>query len=186
MEEEIILNRILEDANIQAHKIIEDAKEKASQIEREQQEQIWKEREAKIAYIGNNIKRNKESEIEKQELESRTAILTKKQEQIKIVKEQVKQKIKDLSVEELCNIYKNIISQFPNKNDLEIVVQEKNKKEIAKELEKLGVHISNETANFNYGIIIKDGNIEYNNCFEEIMKFNNEKIEKLIANILFS
>ena len=70
--------------------------------------------------------------------------------------------------------------------NLEIIVQEKNKQEISKELEGLGYKISNEQSDFNYGIIIKDGNIEYNYCFEELMDFNNEKIEKSIANILFS
>ena len=175
MEEEVILN-----------KIIEEAKEKASQIEQEQRERILKERETSIAYIDEKIKRDAETQIEKAELESRTEILRKKQELIKIVKEQVKQKIKDLSVDELCEIYQNIIDRFPDKSNLEIVVKEKNKDEIIKKLEKTGVHFFNGNAGFNYGIIVKDGNIEYNNNFEEIMKFKDEKIEKIIASILFS
>lgn len=186
MEEEVILNKILEDANRQANEILEKAKNEASKIEHDQQEKIWQERENAITYMEKQIKRDAETEIEKAELESRTAILGKKQELIKIVKEQVKQKIKDLSTKELCEIYTRIINGFENKENLEIIVQEKNKEEISKELEKLGVRISNEAADFNYGIIVKDGNIEYNNCFEEIMKFNDEKIEKEIAKILFS
>ncbi len=186
MEEEVILNKIIEDANLEASKIINEAREKAREIEMKQQQQISSKTEATIEIIENEVKRNKESEIEKAELDSRTAILTKKQEQIRLVKEKVKQKIKDLTVQELVAIYKNFISKLPNQENLEIIVQEKNKQEISKQLEGLGYKISNELSDFNYGIIIKDGNIEYNYCFEELMDFNNEKIEKSIANILFS
>ena len=186
MEEEVILNKIIEEANIEASKTIEQANMQARDIEMKQQQQISGKTEACLEVIENEVNRNKDTEIEKAELDSRTAILTKKQEQIKLVKEKVKQKIRDLSVKELCDIYKNLITSLPNQSNLEIVVQEKNKSEISKELQDLGFNVSNEPADFNYGIIVRDGNIEYNYCFEEIMEFNNEKIEKLIANILFS
>lgn len=186
MEEEVILNKIIEEANLEASKIIEQANEQAREIEMKQQQQISQKTEANLEIIENEVKRNQDTEIEKAQLDSRTEILTKKQEQIKMVKEKVKQKIRDLSVRELCDIYKNLISSLPNQSNLEIIVQEKNKADISKELKNLGYNVSSETADFNYGIIVKDGNIEYNYCFEEIMNFNNEKIEKLIANILFS
>jgi len=186
LEEEVILNKIIEEANIEASKTIEQANMQARDIEMKQQQQISGKTEACLEVIENEVNRNKDTEIEKAELDSRTAILTKKQEQIKLVKEKVKQKIRDLSVKELCGIYKNLITSLPNQSNLEIVVQEKNKSEISKELQDLGFNVSNESADFNYGIIVRDGNIEYNYCFEEIMEFNNEKIEKLIANILFS
>ena len=48
MEEEVILNKILEDANRQANEILEKAKNEASQIEHDQQEKIWQERENAI------------------------------------------------------------------------------------------------------------------------------------------
>ena len=107
MEEEVILNKIIEDANLEASKIINEAKEKAREIEMKQQQHISSKTEATIEIIENEVKRNKETEIEKAELDSRTAILTKKQEQIRLVKEKVKQKIKDLTVTELVAIYKN-------------------------------------------------------------------------------
>lgn len=186
MEEEVILNKIIEDANSEASKILEEAKERVKEIEQQQQKQISQKLEAYMEVVENEVSRNKETEIEKAQLDSRIAILTKKQEQIRLVKEKVKQKIRDLSVKELCDIYKNIISKLPNQNNLEIVVQQKNKSEVSNELAKLGYNVSSESADFNYGIIVRDGDIEYNYCFEEIMNFNNEKIEKLISNILFS
>ncbi|MBR3696873.1 MAG: V-type ATP synthase subunit E [Clostridia bacterium] len=186
MEEEVILSKILEDANAEATKILEDAQKQAREIEEKQREQISKNTEDAMQVLEDKIKREVEIEIEKAELESRTEILTKKQEQIRIVKEKVQQKLRDLDVQELCDIYKRFISRFSNKENIEIVLQEKNKEAISKELKTLGVRISDETPDFTYGIIIRDGNVEYNYCFEEIMNFNNEKIEKLIANILFS
>ena len=186
MEEEVILNKIIQEANEEANKIIEEAKKEAYEIEKKQEQQIIQKLKTDLEIIEIEIKRNKETEIEKAELESRIAILEKKHEKIKIVKDQVKQKLRNLSVKEFCEIYKEIISQFSNKNNLEVLVQEKNKNEISKELKSFGVQVSEEAVDFNYGIIIKDGKIEYNHCFEEIMEFNNDKIEKAIANILFS
>ena len=186
MEEEVILNKIIEDANIKASKIIEDAKTKAREIEFKDQKQISIYTENQIEMIEKMIARSKDTEIEKAELESRLEILSKKQEQIKLVKEKVKQKIADLSVKEYCEIFKTIISKFPSKENLEIVVQNNKNDEISKSLKESGYNISKDLPEFNYGILIRDGNIEYNYDFEEIMKFNNEKIEKSIANILFS
>ena len=40
MEEEVILNKIIEDANLEASKIINEAKEKAREIEMKQQQQM--------------------------------------------------------------------------------------------------------------------------------------------------
>ena len=177
LEEEVILNKIIEDANIKASKIIEDAKTKAREIEFKDQKQISIYTENQIEMIEKMIARSKDTEIEKAELESRTAIL---------VKEKVKQKIADLSVKEYCEIFKTIISKFPSKENLEIVVQNNKNDEISKSLKESGYNISKDLPDFNYGIIIRDGKVEYNYDFEEIMKFNNEKIEKMIANILFS
>jgi len=186
LEEEVILNKIIEDANIKASKIIEDAKTKAREIEFKDQKQISIYTENQIEMIEKMIARSKDTEIEKAELESRLEILSKKQEQIKLVKEKVKQKIADLSVKEYCEIFKTIISKFPSKENLEIVVQNNKNDEISKSLKESGYNISKDLPDFNYGIIIRDGKVEYNYDFEEIMKFNNEKIEKSIANILFS
>ena len=186
MEEEVILNKIIEDANREASIIIEKAKEKAREIEQQQQRQISQRTEEYFRVIENEVNRAKETEIEKAELESRIAILTKKQEQIKLVLENVKQKIRDLTVSELCEIYIRFISTLPNQSNLEILVQRKNKEEISKGLTKAGYSVSSEQVDFNYGIIVRDGNIEYNYCFEEIMNFDNERLEKLISNILFS
>lgn len=186
MEEEVILNKIIEDANIKASKIIEDAKTKAREIEFKDQKQISIYTENQIEMIEKMIARSKDTEIEKAELESRLEILSKKQEQIKLVKEKVKQKIADLSVNEFCEIFKNIISKFQSRDNLEIVVQNNKNDEISKVLQEAGYNISKDIPEFNYGIIIRDGKIEYNYDFEEIMKFNNEKIEKLIASILFN
>ena len=186
MEEEVILNKIIEDAKLKASKIIEDAKTKAREIEFKDQKQISSYTETGIEIIEKMVARSKDTEIEKAELESRLEILSKKQEQIKLVKEKVKQKIADLSVNEFCEIFKNILSKFPSRDNLEIVVQNNKNDEISKSLKESGYNISKDIPEFNYGIVIRDGNIEYNYDFEEIMKFNNEKIEKNIANILFS
>ena len=112
LEEEVILNKIIEDANIKASKIIEDAKTKAREIEFKDQKQISIYTENQIEMIEKMIARSKDTEIEKAELESRLEILSKKQEQIKLVKEKVKQKIADLSVKEYCEIIVLNISQY--------------------------------------------------------------------------
>lgn len=186
MEEEVILNKILRDAEEKARAIVEEAKSKAYEIEKKYIQQISKKADTEIENIKMVIKRNKETEIEKAELDSRITILEKKHEKIKAVKDEVYKKIRNLTERELSEIYKNIISKFSKKDNLEIILPEKNREEISNELKKLGVKISNETLNNKTGMIIKEGKIEYNYCFEEILNFNNDKIEKLIANILFS
>ena len=141
MEEEVILNKIIQDATDEANRILDEAKKKAHEIEEKYKQQISKKTDSEIDNIKREIKRNKETDIEKAELESRVVILEKKHEKIKAVKDEVKKKIKSLSVKELIDIYKKIISQYKNKNELEVLLPEKNKAEISKELAKIGISL---------------------------------------------
>ena len=96
MEEEVILNKIIEEAQNEANLIIARAQETAKKIEEENSNKAAKEAQDQFEIVRAKITKNSVSEIEKVEFEARSAELVERKRIIEIVKEKVKQKIKDL------------------------------------------------------------------------------------------
>ena len=75
---------------------------------------------------------------------------------------------------------------FKEEKDTEVILPKKCYEEIRKIALSYGMQVLDETDEFELGVIIKSGKIEYNYDFEENMKFMDEEIEKEIDTILFS
>ncbi len=185
MEEEVILNKIIEDAEKEANLIIAEAEKQAKEIEEENRNRAIKQSQEQFEVIKAQIQRDAIAELEKAEFESRSSILAEKQKIIEIVKEKVKQKIKDLSEDEYVKIIDEKIKQYKEEKQVSILLPEKCYEEIKKIATGYHMNVLEKTDEFEAGVIVKCGDIEYNYDFEENMRFMNEEIEKKIDTILF-
>lgn len=185
MEEDVILNKIIEEAEKEAKSIISEAEDTAKKIELANLEKSRKQAEEQFVEIKIKIDREISIEKDKVDFESRKAILIEKKKLIEIVKEKVKQKIKDLTDNEYINIIDEKIKKYSNEKNVEILLPSKCYLQIKKIATDYGMNVLEETDEFESGVIIKCGDIEYNYDFEENMNFMNEEIEKEIDTILF-
>lgn len=185
MEEDVILNKIMEDAEKEANAILEQARQKAQKIEEENKNRAIKQTKEQFDVVKAKIEREALSNIEKAEFESRSIILTEKKNIIEIVKQKVKQKIKDLSPNEYIKIIDDKMKKYKDYQNVQIILPKKCYKEIKKLALDYNMKVSDPTEQFESGVIIKCGNIEYNYDFEENMEFMDEQIVKEINTMLF-
>ncbi len=165
--------------------IISKAEEEAKQIEAENANRASKQAQEKIEAIKAKITRNAMAEIEKAEFDARSAEMIEKKRIIEIVKEKVKQKIKDIDNQEYIKIIDEKIRNYKEQENVEIILPKKCYSQIKDIATGYGMTVLEETDEFESGVVVKCGNIEYNYDFEENMDFMNEEIEKEIDTILF-
>ena len=165
--------------------IIAKAEEASKKIEGENKDKAAKDAENQFEIIKSKIMTNSMAEIEKAEFEARSAELIEKKKIIEIVKEKVKQKIKDLNENEYISIIDEKIKKYKDEKDVEILLPKKCYNQIKQIAIDYGMNVLDVADEFELGVIVKCGKIEYNYDFEENMKFMNEEIEKEIDTILF-
>lgn len=185
MEEEVILNKIIEDAEKEANLVIAQAQEKAKEIEEENRNRAIKQSQEQFEIVKAQIEREAVADLEKAEFESRSAVLAEKKKIIEIVKEKVKQKIKDLSDKEYIKIVDEKLAKYKNEENVVVILPKKCYPALKKIATDYHMNVLEETDAFESGVMIQCGNIEYNYDFEENMRFMDEEIEKEIATILF-
>ena len=186
MEEEVILSKIIGDAQEEADRIIVEAEMQAKKIDEENKDKALTEMRNKLEIVKNKIEKNSISEIEKAEFEARSAELAEKKRIIEIVKERVKQKIKELDEDEYVKLIDGKISQYKDMENVTVILPLKCYAQIKEIATKYNMEVLEPTDEFESGVIIKCGSIEYNYDFEENMLFYDEEIEKEIDTILFS
>lgn len=185
MEEEVILNKIIEEANQEANLVIAEAEEKAKNREEEITKNMARQTEQQFEIMKQKIALEASSEIEKAEFDAKKRELLEKNKIIEIVKEKVKQKIKDLEDEKYIHLIDEKIKRYQNEKEVEVFLPKKCYEAISKLAIGYGMKVE-QTENFAFGAIVKCGKIEYNYDFEENMKVMEEEIKKEIDTILFS
>lgn len=185
LEEEVILNKILEEANQEANSVIAEAEEKARKMEEEITKNMTRQTEKQFEIMKQKIALEASSEIEKAEFEAKKSELLEKNKIIEIVKEKVKQKIKDLEEEKYIHLIDEKIKRYQNEKEVEVLLPKKCYEPISKLAIGYGMKVE-QTESFEFGVIVRCGKIEYNYDFEENMKVMEEEIKKEIDTILFS
>ena len=186
MEEEVILSQIIGEAQKEADRIIAEAEQQAKKIDEENKNKTLDDMRDKLEIIKNKMEKNAISEIEKAEFEARSAELIEKKRIIEIVKERVKQKIKELDDNSYIKLIDEKISQYKDFENVTLILPHKCYEQIKQLAIEYKMEVSEPTDEFESGVIVKCGNIEYNHDFEENMLFFDEEIEKEIDTILFS
>lgn len=185
MEEEIIIKQIIESANIEARKTVNKAVSEAQEIDAKNSNAEKEKAERKFEIQKSRILKLISSDIEKAEFEARSAELIERKKYIEIVKEKVKQKILDLESAEYVKVISGLLEKYKNEPDAIVVLPEKCFEETKKVVSSLGMNFE-KTDEFDSGIIVKCGQIEYNYDFDANMEYLNESIEKTIDKILFN
>ena len=186
MEEEVILSKIIEDARKEANRIIEEAEQQAKKIEEDNKNNALKQMQDEFEIIREKIIKSSVAELEKAEFDARSKELIERKRIIEIVKEKVKQKINDLDEQTYIKIIDEKISKYKDMEDIQIILPQKYYEPIKSLAENYGMKVLEQTDEFETGVIVKSGDIEYNYNFEENMLFLEEEIEKEIDTILFS
>lgn len=186
MEEEVILSKIIEDARKEANRIIEEAEQQAKKIEEDNKNNALKQMQDEFEIIREKIIKSSVAELEKAEFDARSKELMERKRIIEIVKEKVKQKINDLDEQTYIKIIDEKISKYKDMEDIQIILPQKYYESIKGLVENYGMKVLEQTDEFETGVIVKCGDIEYNYNFEENMLFLEEEIEKEIDTILFS
>ena len=167
MEEEVILSKIIEDARKEANRIIEEAEQQAKKIEEDNKNNALKQMQDEFEIIREKIIKNSVAELEKAEFDSRSKELIERKRIIEIVKEKVKQKINDLDEQTYIKIIDEKISKYKDMEDIQIILPQKYYEPIKSLAENYGMKVLEQTDEFETGVIVKSGDIEYNYNFEE-------------------
>ncbi len=186
MEEEVILNQIMQEAEAEANQIIAEAEEEARKIEMENGAKAAKQAQEQFEIIQEKVEAESMSNLSKAEFDARNAELIERKRMIEIVKEKVKQKIKDLDDAEYVRLIDEKISRHKDEKEVVVLLPKKAYEQIKKIATGYGMTVLEKTDAFEAGVIIRNGSIEYNYDFDENMKFMDEEIEREIDTILFS
>lgn len=194
---ERIVNKILEDARLQAQNNIEQAEKQAADIINSAKNEAEKKKNIIIENAKKEAEERKKRLIAVAELEARKIKLKAKQEIIASVFEQAIKTLNSLPPERYMEIITDMVLNSVKKGDEEIILSERDKSMLGdgfigiinKKLKEKNINgnvkLSEETANINGGFILRSGNIEMNNSFEAIMRMRYNEIESEIVKMLF-
>lgn len=195
---EDIKEKIISEANINAQKIINNAKDKEREIIEKAEKDAENIKEKILNQIKKEIAISKEKIITEANLEARKNILSTKQEIMNKVFNQALNKIIELDDIKYQNFIKKIILNNVEKGNETIFISSKDKKrinnifiqKINQELIKNGkegnLSLSDTFLDIKGGIVIGSGNIRKNSSLELIFEKIREELEGEISKNLFN
>lgn len=180
-----IIDKIIADADDSVKKILNDAKENAEQIIAAAQEKAAKE----LAKSDKAVQEEKEKIFSKQvsgaEMDAKKAILAQKQELLAEVIDEAEKRLVSLDDEKYASVIGSMLENMDKSLGTEVIVSEKDKARLADVISAKGFTLSERSADINGGIIIRNGDIEYNYSFGSIIAIEKEEIQQIAAKILF-
>jgi V/A-type H+-transporting ATPase subunit E len=187
---EEIKKKIIEDAQEEKKKILGEARKKASQMVEEGKRAAEKTREEIISGAQKEAEMEKSRIIIIENLESRKKVLSAKQEVIQQVFIRAMHVLSNL--DDYQELMENLICAVA-KGGEEIILSPEDKEQLNKDFfhkvnARLGdpLKISEETRNITGGFILKTGDIEINESFDEKIETLRDNMESQIAQIVFS
>ncbi|MCQ2609488.1 MAG: hypothetical protein MJ151_01665 [Lachnospiraceae bacterium] len=191
-----IIDRIKGEADAKANVILNEAKEKASTIERDMNDKI----EAEVLLIKKKCEQELKSisdrTISSSELKKKQITLDTKYKIVVETIEKAKEKLINLPDSEYIDFLKKVFVKNVPTKDCEILFNEKDKKRIKKdmldEFVKIAkdngsiLTISDDIADIKSGFILRFGKVEGNCSFESLIDRNMDMMIDKVNNILFS
>lgn len=183
--EQKIIDKIIDDANVRANEIIEIANKEAENVLAKKHEELKKEEKAFNTLADSEAEKAFSKEISGAERRAKQIILSAKQEMIKSVVDAAAKRLNSLSDDEYRDAVMKMLEKADFKDGTEVLVNEKDFNILKDTILNSGYKVSDKFANIEKGFIIKKGDIEYNYSFASILTIEREEIEKTVANILF-
>lgn len=187
---ENIIKKISDEAETAAKKIVLDAEEEAARILSEYEAKAEKLEAFEKERLEKALREDASRRESGAALESRKALLSKKQELIASAFDLAYEKLSALSGDELCDTIASLALVAADGRGGEIILSEEDKSAIGKALsEKLskndGIVVSEEVRQSGGGFIFKRGDTEVNCTFRSLCDEKKGSMSREIADILF-
>ena len=195
---ENIINKIKDDAHLQASYNIEKAQKEAENILKATADTALQKRNSILKKAQEEVSEKRKRLVAIAELEGRKIRLKAKQELISEVFTLAQKKINSLPPEKYRDVLVDmVISLFPT-GDEEIIVSSEDKQKLGDSFIKIvntklkerkikcNIKYAEESREVGGGFILKSGNIETNNSFDSILKMGYNEIEAEVIKVLFS
>lgn len=177
-----IIDEILQDAENESKKIVEDAKSEVADLVGKTESEAQKKAEKIVEKAKVEGVQSKDRIISNSSLTARDMVLVAKQEMINKVFELTKEKLKTLNHEDYLNFVEKSLKTLDIKEDSEIILTESEKNLAGEKL--FGIKVANETVES--GFSLKNGKIILNNEFSSLVDLIKEDLEQEVADKLFS
>ena len=119
-------------------------------------------------------------------MDAKKAILAQKQLLLAEVIDEAEKRLVSLDDEKYASVIGSMLENMDKSLGTEVIVSEKDKARLADVISAKGFTLSDKNADINGGIIIRNGDIEYNYSFGSIIAIEKEEIQQIAAKILFS
>ncbi|MBR5543160.1 MAG: hypothetical protein IKU65_03580 [Oscillospiraceae bacterium] len=188
---ENIKKRITEDAESKASVILEEAKQKAAEISAGYKEKCDKIISDETARAEKAVQERRDRLAGSAALESKKALLAKKQELISEAFSLAEKKLSALSGDELASVLASLALSAADGKPGEIILSKSVREELSDKIsekvsENKGLKISDEVREISGGLILKSGTTEVNCTFEALVAEKRDEMSREIADILFS
>lgn len=177
-----IIDEILQDAENESKKVVEDAKSEVAVLVGKTESEAQKKADKIIEKAKVEATQSKERIISNSSLTARDMVLVAKQEMINKVFELTKEKLKTLNHDDYLKFVENSLKALEVREDSEIILTENEKKLAGEKL--FGVKIADETVES--GFSLRNGKIILNNEFSSLIDLVKEDLEQEVADKLFS
>ena len=177
-----IIDEILQDAENESKKIVEDAKSEVADLVGKTESEAQKNADKIVEKAKVEGAQSKDRIISNLSLTARDMVLVAKQEMINKVFELTKEKLKTLNHEDYLSFVENSLKKLEVKEDSEIILTESEKKLAGEKL--FGIKVSEDTVES--GFSLRNGKIILNNEFSSLIDLVKEDLEQEVAEKLFS
>ncbi|MBK1468052.1 V-type ATP synthase subunit E [Parvimonas parva] len=177
-----IIDEILQDAENESKKVVEDAKSEVAVLVGKTESEAQKKVDKIIEKAKVEATQSKERIISNSSLTARDMVLVAKQEMINKVFELTKEKLKTLNHDDYLKFVENSLKALEVREDSEIILTENEKKLAGEKL--FGIKVADETVES--GFSLKNGKIILNNEFSSLIDLVKEDLEQEVADKLFS
>lgn len=184
MNEQELIDNIIAEARQEAGKIIDEAKYEYGKIIEADKAKNEKELQKQIEKYQEEMEIHKENEISVCELEARNQILAEKQKWIKKVKKDVQNKIENTNGKEYITLIQEMLENAKPKENGVILLPAKQIEQTKELAKQKGLQVE-QVNNFEAGFVLKYGNVEENYILDTMLELENDKVNEIIANILF-
>lgn len=181
----IIIDKIMADADETAKKIISEAQKEADITISAAEDKAAREKIKNDKLVEEEKEKATAKQLSSAQMQAKKAILAQKQDILEEVISEAKSRLINLSDAEYVKTIGIMLDNIDKKFGTEIIVSADDRKRLSDVISEKGFTLSDRTADIDGGLIVRDGEIEYNYSFSSIIAIEKEEIQQIAAKILF-
>ena len=181
----IIIDKIMADAAGTPKKIISEAQKEADITISAAEDKAAREKIKNDKLVEEEKEKATANQLSSAQMQAKKAILAQKQDILEEVINEARNRLVNLSDAEYVKTIGTMLDNIDKKLGTEIIVSADDRKRLSDVISEKGFTLSDRTANIDGGLIVKDGDIEYNYSFSSIIAIEKEEIQQIAAKILF-